>query len=824
MVETLVEFLRDSAQRFGPRPAVLFKPGIRYQRWSYAQLWEESGQVATLLQQRGLQKGDRALLWAPNCPQWVLAFFGCMRAGVIAVPLDLRSAGDFVDRVVSKSLPVIAFVSRVTPEAHRQLDMPTIYMEEIEGLIEAMPTPQQAQVAGADVAEIMFTSGTTGDPKGVMLSHSNLMANLKAVNQFIPGRPSSRLISVLPLSHMFEQMGGLFAVLSCGGNVTYPTSRQPTVLLQTMRERKVTTIVLVPQALGMLMTGIEREVRRQGKERFWSLLSNIARRIPFRLRRRLFPQVHRRFGGCLDFVVSGGAALDPELGRKWEVLGVKIIQGYGATEGSPVITTHLLKRPRFDSAGLPLPGVAVRISEDGEVLVKGPNIMLGYWEATEQTAAAFEDGWYKTGDLGFLDRQGFLHLKGRKKDMIVLPSGQNVFPEDIETALNKHPAVTEAVVVGLPKGAGVEVHAALLLSDQEAAPEVVSWVNQQLAEHQRVQGFTVWPNEDFPRTHTLKVKKNLVVDMLTGGESVYSTAAAATTQVSSASARGLEDLIVEIGGVAREQVTSDKPLAENLNLDSLGRVELLSAIEEERGVYVDENRVGPETTVGQLQELLETGTSAVKPRFPHWGMRWPARVVRGVIQRSFVFPMLQLTYRLRVSGRDGLAALSGPALFTSNHHLPLDNGLILKAFPSRVRRRLAITAAAEMWRSRFWAFVNPLFGNGFPFSREGAVRASLENVGRILDDGWSVLIYPEGEVTIGGPIQPFLSGVGLLAMEARVPVIPMRLHIHDMGSPWKFPIAKRGKIEIRFGVPINFAPGTTYREATEAIESAVKAL
>ncbi len=822
MAQTIIEFLAGSAERFGERPAVMFKPGIRYQRWSYAELWEGSGRVASLLRERGLKKGDRALLWGPNCPQWVVSFFGCIWAGVIAVPLDLRSPDDFVAKVVSKSGPSLAFVSRATPGGGEALDMPLVRFEDLAQLTKELPEPPDAGVSSSDVAEIMFTSGTTGDPKGVMLTHGNILADLDGIRAYIPGEPSYRLMSLLPLSHMFEQIGGLFLALGCGASVTYPTSRQPTVLFRTMAESKVTTMLLVPQALELFMNNIEREVKRQGKERLWSILMGIARRTPFRMRRYLFPAVHRRFGGHLELIVSGGAALSPELGEKWSLLGVTLLQGYGTTETSPVVSVHPIDKPRFDSAGLPLPGVDVRIADDGEVLVRGPIVMPGYWEAPEQTAAVLEDGWYKTGDLGEIDAEGYLHLKGRKKDMIVLASGQNVYAEDVENVLKQAAGVTDAVVVGLPKGSGMEVHAALILAESADGAEAVSWANARLAEHQRVGGFTAWPEADFPRTHTLKVKKNVVIDILSGSAAAAPNASA--TPRAAGSGRGLEVLIAEIGAVDLDQVTPEKTLGEGLNLDSLGRVELFSAIEAELGAYIDENSVGPDTTVGELAELVAAGTTAAKPTFASWGMRWPVTWLRGALQRAIIFPLLKALYHLDIAGRERLDGLTGPALFASNHQLFLDNVLNINSFPARVRQRVAIAASAHAWKQRRWAIMNPLLGNGFPFHREGAVRASLENVGKILDSGWSVLIYPEGKLTIGGPMQPFLSGVGLLAMEARAPVVPMHLTIHRLGSPKLIPVMRRGSIEIRFGEPIRFAPETTYDEATRIIEDAVKAL
>lgn len=833
MERTLVDFLQSRARRYGSRDALLFKPGFRYLRWSYSRLWSESGQVASLLQSRGLSKGDQVVLWGPNSPQWVLAFLGCVRAGVVVIPLDLRSAPDYVSRVIARTAPRLAFTSRYTPKGDADLGVPEITFEEMESAIYGLPEPEPVDVHPDDLVEIMFTSGTTGDPKGVMLTHRNLTANIEGITQYITCDTSSRLLSILPLSHMYEQMGGLLAVLHFGASVTYPTSRQPAVLARTMRERRITTLLLVPQGLELLMNGIERQVRLQGKEALWGKLMKLAERTPFRLRRRLFGRVHRQFGGKLDFIVSGGAALDPDLGRKWELMGVKIVQGYGATEASPVISNHTLEDRRPGSVGRPLPNVEVAISSEGEILARGESISPGYYNARDQTAAAFVDGWYRTGDLGHFDQRGFLHIRGRLKDMIVLPSGQNIYPDDIQTVLNRHPGVTDSSVVGLPRNGSVEVHAALILADDHDPEAIVSWANAQLAEQQHVRGFTVWPEEDFPRTHTLKVKKPALIETLTGIAESGSmrTPAAAPNRQDAASARrrdgapSLAEIIAEVAPVDAKEVTHAMTLGNDLGLDSLGRVELLSAVESNLGVYLDESQVDEDTTVGRLQRMLdESATNPVMNRFPAWGMRWWCRMARGFLQRTMLFPVVLAPYRLSVHGQDRLQGIQGPVLFASNHHLGLDNPLIIKAIPQTWRRRLAIAAAAKLWRNPVRSVLNPLLGNGFPLAQDGPIRPSLENMGKILDSGWSVLIYPEGKLTVGGPILPFKNGTGLVAVEGRLPVVPMKLQIKRFGSPAKYPILRRGSVEVHFGEPLVFPPRTAYQEATNAIEEAVRAL
>ncbi len=821
--DTLVEFLEAKAREYGHRPALYFKPGFRYQTWTYQDLWEGSGRVASLLQHRGLEKNDRVLLGGPNCPQWVLAFFGCLRAGLVVVPLDLRSSPDFVERVASKTRPKLAFVSRVTPDRPDGFDVPEMLLDQIESESLNMPEPRRVGLDWDDLAEVIFTSGTTGDPKGVMLSHGNLLANMVSVNEQAPGKPTDRLLSLLPLSHMFEQMGGLLVPLRNGSNITYLTSIQPSIIVKTAGERKPTLMLLVPQALSVLMNGIEREVARQGKEKVWRWSMAVAQHAPTRVRRVIFRRVLQRLGGALEYIFSGGAALDPELGEKWERIGVKISQGYGATEASPVISCHTFERPDFRSAGPPVPGMDVKVSAEGELLIRGPNVTKGYWEAPDRTVEAFEGEWYKTGDLGFIDSEGSVHVKGRKKDMIVLASGQNVYPEDVETVLIKHPDVTDVSVVGLPKDDGVEVHAVILTEQPDKAADAVAWANRQLAEHQRIRGHTVWPEDDFPRTHTLKVKKLVVIDRLTSATAASAVDGRHSQDDEEAVRSPVVALVADIAGVMPTAVEPGLALGDDMGLDSLNRVELLSAIEETIGVYVDESKVTPGTTVSELEALVDSGPSATDIRFPRWGMAFWCRALRGLLQRGIVFPAMTMAYKMRVTGVDNLD-LQGPALIAANHTLHLDNGIILRSLPTRFRHRLAIAASDHMWRSPIRSLAIPLLGNGFPFSKEGNVRKSLDNVGRIIDNGWSVLIYPEGELTVAGPMKPFLAGTGLICVGGRVPVIPLKLKVIRPGFPRYFPLLSRGEVEIRFGEPLRFGPGVTYQDATVQIEEAVRAL
>jgi long-chain acyl-CoA synthetase len=475
------------------------------------------------------------------------------------------------------------------------------------------------------------------------------------------------------------------------------------------------------------------------------------------------------------------------------------------------------------------PGVEVKIAPDGEILVRGPNVFQGYWQNPGATATTLVDGWYHTGDLGMLDDEGYLVLKGRKKDLIVLANGQNVYPEDIENELKQHPAVIEGVVLGLEKlGGVVEVHAVLLMHDPNEAENAVAFANSRLADHQRIQGYTVWPLEDFPRTHTLKVKKREVLDMLndvkSSDEEIPAPAATPTTD------NAVHRLIGEVGSMSVAEIRPESTLGGDLNLDSLGRVELLSAIEGEIGAYVDEAGVTPETTVAELEALVAAAQQrGAGTPFASWPLTPVAGVAREAFLQVLLFPSYHLFWRVRVVGRERLKGVPQPLIVAANHHFGwrsygYDPAAAWMALPRELRRRIC-TAGEEhsVFDNRVKGFMAHLV-NAFPLSKEGNVRGSLEYIGRLLDLNWSILIFPEGILTIDGPAQPFMGGTGLVAVEANAPVVPVWIDVERksllQGSRWPL----RGAFTVYIGSPLTFQPGTSYVEATGLIEQAVVAL
>lgn len=515
---TVWDSIERAIDRFGEHQALGIVEGERTVRWSYRDLGRYVERAAATLVERGLQQGDRVLLWGPNQPEWGGLFFALLRQGAIVVPLDVRTAEDFVHRVAERTRASLLVAGPAQAKDLAEPPCPVVRFDEIPGLADAEPEriPAPAAAGPDDLVEIVFTSGTTGEPKGVMVTNGNLLANVSAMDKVIHLDPSFRLLSLLPLSHLFEQTVGLIDVLVSGASTIYLRTLQPARIFDHFAVEKITAMLCVPQVLDLFLAGIEREIRRARKQRQWELLHRVAPYVPFGLRRVLFAPLHRRMGGHFQFFIVGGAALDPWLGLRWENMGIKVLQGYGTTEACPAISVNHLDRRVMDTVGWPVEGMEVRIAEDGEVLIRGPLVSPGYWENPEATAAAFTDDWYQTGDLGEWDRAtGALRLRGRKKYLIVLGNGQNVFPEDVESALRTHPAVKDAVVVGLRTGrADIDVHAVLVMNDPAQARAAIKAANARLSAHQHVRGYTLWPDEDFPRTLTMKPRRPIIEQRL----------------------------------------------------------------------------------------------------------------------------------------------------------------------------------------------------------------------------------------------------------------------------------------------------------------------
>lgn len=512
-METINSLFATAVEQFGGRIA-LMEPGTAtdMSTITYSEVQQKVQYFAGYLQEIALQKGERVLIWSASRIDWMVAFLSVLQIGGVVVPLDINSREDFIHHIAqtTEAKYLIAPQQRLAT-----LKSPPVPLIDLDALPRGVFDATSLQAIGDDdLAELVFTSGTTGQPKGVMLSHRNIASNAAATLKREDITPNDRALSILPLSHMFELTIEL-ALLKSGARVVYARSLLPNTWLKLLGSQHITCMVLVPQTLQLFLNGIERQVRLQKKEKQWELLHRIAARLPFDMRPLLFRSVRKRFGGHFRFFVSGGAYLPPKLAQRWENMGIRVMQGYGTTECSPVISGTSYNEHLLESVGKPLPGVEVRIAEDGEIVVRGPNVAPGYWKNPEATADAFQNGWHYTGDLGSMDDKGNLYLKGRKKNLIVLANGMKVYPEDIENILLTMPSVKDAVVVGLTgEDQGTVVHAVLLMEDPDDVETTIQQTNRQLASHQQIRSYTIWPEQDFPRTYTLKAKRPEILKKL----------------------------------------------------------------------------------------------------------------------------------------------------------------------------------------------------------------------------------------------------------------------------------------------------------------------
>lgn len=821
---TLIDLIKRSAQQHADRPALTMKVGYRTVTLTYAQLYEQARAVAGFLAKHGVGQGDRVLLLAPNSPYWVVVFWGCVLRGAQVVPLNPQTTASLLERIAHQTEAKVVFKyvhyqeSLPSGLAHFDVDF---LPELIAGLGSSGDDAPDA--SPDDVFQILYTSGTTGDPKGVLLTHRNVISNVQAIAQLIPIAPEDRFLSILPLSHIFEQTISLLLPLHQGAHIVYAHSLAAITAL--MQRYQITKMAAVPEFLQVVMNRIEAKAAERGKAALFGRLLRVSGALGNQtVSRLIFRSVHKQFGGKLDTVASGGAPLDPLLERKWNALGVTVLQGYGLTETSPVLAMNTYRERRIGSVGKVAPGVDLKITADGEIVAKGPNVFAGYFKNEAKTREAFTaDGWFKTDDAGWLDADGFLYVKGRKKYMILGPGGQNVFPEDIEAELNHEPEVKDSCVLGVEREGRVHIHAVLLGKDGIEDPEaVVARVNERLEPYQRIVAWSLWQQEDFPRSATRKVKKGEVMAYL-------ESAPPAMQPPAKGASSPFIKLLADVSGQGASGITDETLVVRDLHLDSLLRVELVARIEEQFGVAVAESKITPATTVMQLQTLIDEAQPVSDVwQYKRWlihpfmvGLRW-------LVQR-LILPLSSSFMALRVEGVENLADLTGPVVFMPNHNSTLDSLAVLKALPDPKRGHLAFAAAADVFFAQYpWLvwFIELLL-HIFPFPRQEGenVRYGLDYLGRLLDDGWSIVVYPEGQMSETGKLLPLKRGAGLIATAMDVPVVPVKI----IGAEQVVPIGKvvprrRGEVTVRFGKPMHFRRSDSYIEATTDIEKAMREL
>jgi long-chain acyl-CoA synthetase len=832
--DTLVDFFADLVAIRGD--FLVYDDGYKRRVHSYEEVGRGARGFATKLTAAGIRQGDKVIFWGENRPEWIACYWGCLISGIIVVPIDYRSSPEFVIKVgaiVDARLALLG--DDVAPLGHT----PSVTQWRFADLDWHADGPMPAvPVSRDDVIQIIFTSGATAEPKGVVIRHRNVLANIVPVErEVIKYRKYARLfhpirfINLLPLSHMFGQSMATNVPPMVRGTVIFTRSFNPHDIVRLIKTRHVSVLVCVPKILDVLREHVRRTMP-DTQEPPPAGISIAARWWRYR-------SVHSALGLKFWAFVVGAAPLPPDLEEFWRRMGFAVIQGYGLTETAPIVTLNHPFKTSKGSVGTPIAGVDVKIADDGEILVRGENVTSGYYENPKSQipnpkseGGVFDDeGWFHTGDIGGLDAQGRLFIRGRKKEMIVTPEGLNVFPEDVERVVNEVAGVRESAVVGVADDAQERVHAVVVLEPGSDPETIVRQANARLQDHQRIRTISVWPGTELPRTEgTRKLKRAAIRDWVVAGGQP-----GVVTQGDS-----IEALI---GRFARGRNVSGTTTLEELGLTSLERVELMVALEDRFQTRIDEARFSETASIADLKQLVEAPPAdegADEPLdFPTWNRTRLVRVIRRLSQATWIVPLTRLFAYARVDGLENLSGLDGPVVFASNHQSHMDVPVILSALPGRWRSRVAPAMLKEFFTAHFhpeqhsWRewFTNSLnyylacfYFNTFPIpQREAGARHTLQYIGDVAGSGMSILLFPEGMRSPTGQMKPFRGGIGMIASRLDLPVVPVKIEDVDRLMPVGSTFVRPGRVRVAFGAPLRLR-GDDYAALALRVEEAVRSL
>ena len=878
-----VELQRDSATvAAGASPV---------ESYTFTQLRSMAESVGNwLLAQNNIERGCKCALFAANHPLWVAAYLGVLASGNTAVPLDTAYHADQVRKLLLDSGAVLVFtdpqrlalVREATHDLPIQLvlihDHDSSDIQRLADIIAAGPgTFQPVPVTAADIAMILYSSGTTGDPKGVMLSHGNLEAEAKGVFEVVDVGPTDAILGILPLFHSLAQMANIMLALSSGMRVVFLESLNTTDLLKGLQERDITFFACVPQFFYLILERIHKEVLQKGalvQTVFRALLAinTLTRKFGLNLGKVFFGRVHHMLGHRMRFLVTGGSRFDPAVGRQFAALGFNMLQGYGMTETCGCASITPPKHVTMGSVGKPLPGNEMKIFDGepspehngasvGEVAFRGGIVMAGYYNRPDATAAMYRDGWLMSGDLGYSDSAGNFFITGRKKDVIVLSNGKNIYPEEIEAHYQQSPNIKEVCVVGLQSAPGEPFSERLhgvIVPDFEALRRArivnvgdllrfeIEGLSAKVPSTKRILSYEIW-QDDLPRTSTRKIKRFEVEQRVKRGEGTQS----ATTAPRELSAEELDWMqqpqVSQALGIiqAASKLKKDPQPADNLELDlgldSMERVELLVSLDQQMGSSVPDSVSSQIYTVRDLVDAVIAHLGAENQQnAAGWDeiiREEPGEVERRTIDQShpllaplafFVLRLWQVfcrdLFHLQVEGLDKIPA-EGPFILSPNHQSFLDGPVVVACLPWRTMRDTFYVGTSEIFGSSIMRRIAESFrlividpdANLVPAMRAGAY--GLRNHGVLV-------LFPEGERSIDGPPKTFKKGAAILAINTQCPVVPVA--IEGFYEAWPRGEKFRGfsKLKVRFldpvcPPPVGPNPEQQYAQMTAEVRSRI---
>jgi long-chain acyl-CoA synthetase len=855
----------------GGRVAVELQRPEGLEQWTYRELHDSALAVSERLAAAGLAAGDRCALLADNDARWCAAYLGILRLGAIAVPLDINYSATQVATIAADAAPRLLLTNERLAALAREAvaGHDDVRVVGLMGKATASAAPPTGNVGDRDPAVILYTSGTTADPKGVVLTHANLLAERDAAFSVVNVSEADSVLGVLPLFHALAQLANLLLPFAVGARVVFLETLNSAELVRALSERRITVFACVPQFFYLIHQRIQNEVGKRGavsRGIFRMLLAATfrLRRVGINLGPWIFKRVHALLGKQMRLFVTGGSKFDPAVGRDFYALGFTIVQAYGLTETSGAATLNRPDEAHIDTVGRVLPGQELRIMPsddqalDGEIAIRGPIVMQGYYRRPDATAAVLHDGWFLSGDLGRLDAYGRLTITGRKKEVIVLASGKNIYPEEVEAQYRQSAYVKEICVMGLTRDdePTSERLFAVVVPDLELLRErrivnagdllrfEIEGQSVHLPAHKRVLGYDLW-FEPLPRTTTGKLKRHEIERRVRAKQHASTDVTPATEYAwPDAHAAAAAKVIGERakGGA----VTPNANLELDLALDSMERVELIAELEQRFGVSVPDEQAHGILTVGALIEAVRPGNErvAIAPAEESWSVllrELPPKddpLLAPLLVRRHVMPWLFFVLlrvirpfmpRLVITGVEHLPA-QGAYIISPNHQSYLDPFFMCSALPYRIFRQLFFVGASEYFETRVTAWLARQF-NLVPVDPDANLVPAMKAGAFGLSHGKILVLFPEGERSIDGRVKRFKKGAPILARHLKVPIVPVAIHgvfelwPRNRAFNWRLLVpGSRHTIRIEFGAPIAIGEHGGHAESASALRDVVASM
>lgn len=836
---SLLEFIVTSSKQWKNKEALVIRRRIRREVITYDNLLSLLPRFEAWFEEQKIGPTAKVLFWGLNCPEYTVSLLSIMSFARTAIPIDWRSNHETIQKIIKKTKPTFAFVSK-----HFQFDfiynrnMKVYFIEDLLTLLEQkklkpkslkklLTTKQYTKQS--NLVEVVFTSGTTGQPKGVIIQQKNILANLKAIELRLPKLYNSRTISILPLSHMLEQVAGMLLPLGQGTSIFYLPTINSFKLLQAFKEYHPTHLVFVPQLLKIFWGKLEDEAKKTGRYLQFKRLLTISPYIPVGLKKLLFSKIHKLFGGSLDFIACGGAPLDKHIGESWDNVGIPIVEGYGATEVTAVATFNNALSPNLGTVGKPLSGIQITINKDGEIYIKSESITSGYFGDRQKTAAAFTPQGYRTGDIGEWDKQGNLRIIGRDVFKIVLPSGEKVFVEDLERKLNADTRIKEACVVAKTLPDGDKIHAYIILKKDMslALKQIVADINKTLESKQQITSYKLWSYSDFPRTATLKIDRKLVQSVANGQKDLQD----ALKQKSDTAFvyKDIVDIVAKISGFEKSHINDSDTLALDLDLDSLSRVELVALAEEHLGIEINEKEISARTTVKDLKKITSSAqiVEAVKIanwQFTNWG-QW----LHYFFVAYILIPLH--SYFIRIVFPQGSTYINAHkitpgSIIITNHPGILDLVCGMRLLQKFQEYQYVTFSWENNWIPRkTLTYLLELILGALPLYKSASLFSKvMRKASDLMDTGYCMFFLPQGTPQKQSqPENPFLPGMGYVidALAKPVYVVKIKGYTDIWPNPekgwkncsfWELLPPKRGTVRVYLKGPLKIPKSLNYNQ------------